>query len=110
MASSKIIFLLLFAFCVAGRVRAAEENAPLAYARFDLSNGLKLRNVVVKNYDAKADRFLLLADGKAITVPASQVPQPFRSALRKKAPGVGATTAIVTPAPAAKPVVKSDKR
>ncbi|MBL9215109.1 MAG: hypothetical protein JNG83_06500 [Opitutaceae bacterium] len=95
--------LLLVGLLGAGVLAAAEAGAPLAYARFDLANGLKLRNVVVKNYDAKNDRFLLVADGKAITVPAEQVPQPFRSALRRKAPAVGATTAIVSPVAKGKP-------
>jgi hypothetical protein len=80
----------------------AEDDAPtpLEFKRLDLLDGRKLRNVVVKSYDQNSGRVLLVADGKATTVPLGLIPPPFSEMLRKGAPASGAS---VTTHPAGNP-------
>jgi hypothetical protein len=65
-----------------------ESDVPLKFSRLDLTDGRKLKNVVVKSYDAKTEKLLVVADGKAMTIPIAVVPAPFNQQL-KAAPASG---------------------
>ena len=74
--------------CVAPGIAARGEEVPLKFERIDLSDGRVLKNVVIKSYDAKTEKLLLIADGKAMTIPIALVPPPFDRHL-KRAPASG---------------------
>jgi hypothetical protein len=65
-----------------------EADVPLKFSRLDLTDGRKLKDVVVKSYDAKTEKLLVIADGKAMTIPIGVVPAPFNQQL-KGAPASG---------------------
>ena len=82
-------------------VAQAEGDVPLKFSRLDLTDGRKLKNVVVKSYDAKTEKLLVIVDGKAMTIPISVVPAPYDQQL-KGAPASGASVSSSgTPASAA---------
>ena len=85
-------------FLAAGAVAWAAE-VPLQFTRLDLTDGRTLTNVVIKSYDAATDKLLLVADGKAMLVPASLIPPPFAARLKAGVPAAGSTTNLVTPQP-----------
>lgn len=91
----RTLFALL---CLAACLQAAEDEVQLKFTRLDLTDGRMLKNVVVKSYDASADKFLLLADGKVTLIPAALVPQPVCDNLKAGAPKSGSTTSS-TPKP-----------
>jgi hypothetical protein len=75
----------------------SKDDVPLTFTRLDLTDGRKLKNVVVKSYDAKSGKLLIIADGKATTIAIALVPPPFNEQL-KSAPRSGETvTTIATP-------------
>jgi hypothetical protein len=79
------------------------DDVPLSFTRLDLTDGRKLKNVVVKSYDAPSQKLLVVADGKAMTIPIALVPPPFNQQLRA-APASGSsvtTVAMRTPIGAA---------
>jgi hypothetical protein len=57
--------------------------------------------VVVKSYDAATGKLLLVADGKAMLVPADLIPPPLAARLKAGVPAAGSTTAFVTSQPVA---------
>jgi hypothetical protein len=75
---------------VGGAMFAADEDLVLQFHRMDLSDGRKLKNVIVRSYDAKSEKLLVIADGKAMTVPIALLPAPFNQTL-KGAPASGGT-------------------
>src|SRR3954463_1984455 len=75
------------AFAAVSLVRA-DEDVPLHFARLDLTDGRKLKNVVIKSYDAKSEKLLIVASGKAMTVPIRLLPPPYDQKL-KSAPPTG---------------------
>ncbi len=81
------------------QVMAKENNSEpvLEFERLDLTDGRKLKNVVVKNYDAEKDRLLLVANGKAMTISVELVPEPFRTRLKEHAPSAGSSTSSIPP-------------
>lgn len=81
-----------------------KEPTPLVYDELALTDGRTLTKVVVKTYDARGDRFLLLAAGKAVMLPANQIPEPLRDRLKRAAPQAGGSTSSSL-APPPKPVV-----
>lgn len=68
------------ALFLASAISAAE--VPREFSRLDLTDGRKLKNVVVKTYNPADDRLLILADGKAMTIPRTLIPEPFASHLK----------------------------
>jgi hypothetical protein len=101
-AIRSVAFFSLSAFSA---VFAADsgEDVPLSFTRLDLTDGRKLKNVVVKSYDAPSQKLLLVTDGKAMTIPIALVPPPFNQQL-KAAPASGSsvtTVAVRTPVVAA---------
>ncbi len=81
-----------------------EDDVPLNFVRLDLTDGRSLRNVVVKTYDAKTGKLLLVANGKAMSVPIALVPPPFDAKL-KRAPESGSrVSVIVEPAVSRQPI------
>jgi hypothetical protein len=85
----------------------AAQNVPLRFTQIDLSDGRQLKNVVVKSYDAKTERLLIVADKTAMTIPIALLPPPFNEKL-KAAPATGGSvsTALSLPrAPAPVPPV-----
>jgi hypothetical protein len=85
----------------------AEDSSEvsLKYATIDLTDGRKLKNVVVKSYDAKSERVLLIADGKAMSLPVAIFPKPLNEQV-KSAPASGASVTSVA-APPPRPLVTS---
>jgi hypothetical protein len=79
-------------------------DVPLNFARLDLLDGRKLKNVVVKSYDLKSERLLVIADGKAMMIPIASVPPPFNQQL-KSAPASGASVSTISPAP--RPIISA---
>jgi hypothetical protein len=71
-----------------------DADVPLKFSRLDLTDGRKLKNVVVRSYDAKTEKLLVVADGKAMTIPISVVPPPFNQQL-KGAPASGSSVSTI---------------
>lgn len=92
-----LLRILSFIFLCAS-LGAAVPKPILEFVRLDLLDGRKLRNVVVKSYDAKTGKVLLVADGRALTVPLGLIPPPFCESLRTDAPPSGRSTATVATA------------
>lgn len=97
-------FSLLGVCCTLAALAAPPAAAPdapptLVFARLDLTDGRKLRNVVVKSFDRGTGRLLVIADGKAMTIPLAVVPPPFNQTLQA-APASGSTVSTIG-APAA---------
>lgn len=90
-----IRFLRLFPMVFLLAVAVAAENIPLKFSRLDLRDGRTLENVVVKTYDARTEKLLLIASGKALTIPIALVPPPFDEKL-KKAPPSGDTSSVTS--------------
>lgn len=78
------------------------ETVPLKFNQIDLTDGRQLKNVVVKSYDARTERLLIVADKTAMTIPIALLPPPFNEKL-KAAPATGGSvsTALSLPRPAA---------
>ena len=100
-----LLALLALLFFTVAWVRA--DDVPLNFSRLDLSDGRKLKNVVVKSYDAKSEKLLIIADGKAMTIPIATVPAPFNEKL-KGAPASGGSVNTVA-APVRTPVSAADQ-
>ena len=75
------------------------DTVPLRFTRLDLTDGRKLKNVVVKSYDAKSEKLLIIADGRAMTIPIASLPPPFNQQL-KAAPGSGESVSMIPGRPA----------
>ena len=83
---------------------AADDETPMRFDRLDLNDGRRLKNVVVKAYDAKAEKLLLIASGKAMFIPIGLIPQPFQDRFKADAPRSGSTaTEVQAPAPVPAP-------
>ncbi len=89
----------LFLFLAASAIACAADEVSLQFPQLDLLDGRKLKNVVVKSYDAKAGDVLVVADDKALVIPIKQVPAPFADRVKNNAPAAGATTAVVAAPP-----------
>ena len=76
------------------------ETVPLKFNQIDLTDGRQLKNVVVKSYDARTERLLIVADKTAMTIPIALLPPPFNEKL-KAAPATGGSvsTALSLPRP-----------
>lgn len=94
--------MLMFSLCLCTLLRAGDPKPTLEFERMDLADGRKLKKVVVKNYDAQKDRFLIVANGKALFVALALIPEPFRDQLKKDAPASGSSVSS-TPAPVRRP-------
>ncbi len=110
MKTIRALLPLLLALLSAASTAAAEpDNPTLEFKRLDLLNKRTLRDVVVRSYDAKSDKFLVIAGGKAMTIPASLVPAPFADQLRQNAPASGGTVSSGTdPIPPPRTVTSSN--
>lgn len=76
-------------------------DAPTQFKRLDLLDGRKLTNVTVRSYDAATGKVLLIADGKAMTVPIALIPPPFAQQFKAGLLAGGASTTVVQSVPAA---------
>jgi hypothetical protein len=101
---SRLAVLFITALSLCGNAHAQPADVPLNFTRLDLTDGRKLKNVVVKSYDAKTQRLLIIADGKAMMIPLASVPPPFTEQL-KAAPAAGSSvnTVAAPPRPMATP-------
>ena len=90
---------LMLGLAVGPILAAAGDGAPLQFDRLDLNDGRQLKNVVVRSYDARTERLLVVADGKAMMVPLALVPAPYNQQLRS-APASGGSVSSVPEAPA----------
>lgn len=102
------VFRLVLILCLVVRLYAADDVTPLQFDRLDLTDGRKLKKVMVKAYDASSGKLLLVASGKAMTIPIALVPAPFQEALKSNAPNSGGSTSAV-PATAIPPTGPSNK-
>jgi hypothetical protein len=84
---------------IPGQMNSAEA-VPLKFNQIDLTDGRQLKNVVVKSYDARTERLLIVADKTALTIPIALLPPPFNEKL-KAAPAAGGSvsTALSLPRP-----------
>ena len=89
--------LVVVAGLLAGLVALAQssKNVPLKFTQVDLTDGRTLKNVVIRSYDVKSEKLLLVADGKAMTVPVALFPAPFNERL-KAAPRSGESVSTIT--------------
>lgn len=78
----------------------ADGEVPLSFTRLELTDGRKLRNVVVKSYDAKSEKLLVITEGKAMAIPIALLPPPFNEKL-KDAPASGGSVSTLTTPPRA---------
>ncbi len=110
----KSAFLCAVIVTSATGLLAADESPQLEFTRLDLTDGRTLKDVVIKSYDAKTDRLLILTGKKAMTLPLSLVPAAVRARFRTDAPASGSTTNVMheepkrtppAPAPVPPPVV-----
>jgi hypothetical protein len=96
-----IVFLAWMTLAAVQSESRSAESIPLRFNQIDLTDGRQLKNVVVRSYDAKTERLLVVADKTAMTIPIALIPPPFNEKL-KAAPATGASvsTALVLPRPA----------
>ena len=87
---------LALAICP-GVIRSA-ESIPLRFTQIDLTDGRQLKNVVIRSYDARTERLLIVADKTAMTIPISLLPAPFNEKL-KAAPASGASVSTALSLP-----------
>ncbi len=85
--------LLLLCLALPGGLLAADP-APVAlrHETLTLTDGRVLHQVTIKSYDARTGKLLLLADGKALSLPIALVPEPLAAQLKDGAPKAGGTT------------------
>lgn len=98
--------LLIALISMTPAVAADDDEKPvLEFKRLDLLDQRTLRDVVVRSYDARTDKLLVVAAGKAMTIPASVVPAPFADQLRQQAPSSGSIVSNggTQPAPPSRP-------
>ncbi len=100
-----MIGLLLLLLMV--RVAAAESDHPLEYESLDLTDGRKLVQVVIKNYDPASDKVLLMAQRTAMKLPLDLFPATLRDGIKEAAPKAGGSTTTIAalPPPREKPAV-----
>ncbi len=79
------------------------EATPLEYQRLDLTDGRRLRDVVIRSYDPAADRFLLVAQRKAMTIPARLIPEAIAAKLKQAAPQSGSSVSSTPKSPSSPP-------
>lgn len=99
----RVAALLLLALCSSASLGVASDEVPLKFNRLDLNDGRKLKNVVVKSYDAKTQRLLIVADGKAMMIAVASVPPPFNEQLKSAPPSGGSVNTFSPPPPPAPP-------
>ncbi|MBP6865768.1 MAG: hypothetical protein KBC32_10960 [Candidatus Didemnitutus sp.] len=100
LSSIRTSLLFLVAFLGLSAISTAEDSAtPLEYTRLDLTDGRKLKNVVIRSYDASRDRFLVIADRKAMTLAATLIPAPIAEQLKAAAPQTGTSVSTTTKSP-----------
>jgi len=91
---------VLFLFVGFVRLIAANDEKPvLEFERLDLADKRTLRQVVVRSYDASSDRFLVVASGKALNLPANLLPSALAEQLRRAAPASGNTVTSTPKSP-----------
>ena len=91
------VICLLICLLFFGRAAAAETS--LKYDQLELADGRKLTSVVVKSYDAEADKILLMAGHTLMRVSLSQLPPALRDQIKQGAPRAGSSTSIMASAP-----------
>ena len=101
--------LALVATCLLAGARAQPDVVPLKFDRLDLNDGRKLKNVVVKSYDAKSQRLLIIADGKAMMIPVASVPAPFNEKLKDVPASGGFVSTTSAPRQAVKVITAADQ-
>ena len=77
------------------RANTSVDDIPLSFTRLDLRDGRKLKNVVVKSYDAASETLQIVADDTAMSIRIQLVPPPFDQKLRSVGPA--ATGAAMAP-------------
>jgi hypothetical protein len=98
----------LLLFLAACTIACAADEVTLQFPQLDLLDGRKLKNVVVKSYDAKSGDVLVVTDDKAMVIPITQIPPPFFDRVKADAPAAGSTTAVVAappPPPVSTPLI-----
>lgn len=92
MKTIRLLLPLLLALGPTSWAPANEAKKPvLEFQRLDLLDQRTLRDVVIRSYDARTDKLLVVAAGKAMTISAGLVPAPFADQFRRHAPASGST-------------------
>lgn len=102
MKSLRPLAPVLFLFVGLVRLLAINDEKPvLEFDRLDLADKRTLRQVVVRSYDTASDRFLVVASGKALNLPANLLPGTLAEQLRRDAPASGNTVTSTPKSPSA---------
>jgi hypothetical protein len=107
-ATTMLLFrcpIILFCAVVIPSVAAlAESNdkLPLRFSRIELTDGRAFDDVVVRSYDAKSGKLLIVTSGKAMTIPVALFPAPFNERL-KAAPASGGSVSVTHSVPRPQP-------
>lgn len=86
---------------------AAAAETPTQFARLDLLDGRKLKNVTVRSYDTASGRVLLVADRKAMSIPIALIPPPFAQQFKSGLLAGGGSMTIVVAPPSTPPEKKA---
>jgi hypothetical protein len=89
--------IVLFGLLTGPTLTAADKQ-PLQLERLELTDGRKLRDVVVRSFDAEKGRLLLVASGKAMLLSIELLPEPVRTRVKEETPEAGGTTNTSPPA------------
>lgn len=100
---------LMMSLLLLTRVAAAGSDRPLEYDSLDLTDGRKLVQVVIKNYDPASDKVLLMAKRTAMKLSLDLFPVSLRDRIKEAAPKAGGSTtttaSLPPPTPREKPAV-----
>ena len=102
MSTSRHLLLLACAVaCLGGSALAqSSRKAPLQIPRVELSDGREFTDVHVRFYDAKAEKVLVLTEGRAMTLPIALFPEQLHADLKSAPPSGGSvSTTPVAPRP-----------
>ncbi|MEO6994577.1 MAG: hypothetical protein ABI273_13175 [Lacunisphaera sp.] len=94
---------LLIGLLLLVRVAAADADHPLAYDSLDLTDGRKLVQVVIKNYDPASNKVLLVTNRTAMRLPLDLFPATLRDRIKEAAPKAGGSTTITASVPSPLP-------
>jgi hypothetical protein len=89
--------LLLLLLAVA--TLACAEPAVTPIARLQLLDGRTLKNVVIRSYDVRSAKVLVVANGKALLIPLTLIPPPYAEKIQADNPRSSADLVQTTPVP-----------
>jgi hypothetical protein len=88
--------VLLSIVTIAGAASAPTPPTTPTVAQLNLLDGRKLKNVSVKSFDRASGKLLVIANGKAMTIPLSTIPAALHAQLTENVPASGETVSTFT--------------